>query len=110
MESAFMVPILEGKTEAAREFARQMMADGGAKFNEANVTVTKESWFIQETPMGDFLIVYCHAPDPNQVGRNLAAAQDPIDVWFKQQVLDITGIDINDGMPDMPEQIVAWER
>ena len=110
MESAFMVPILEGKTEAAREFARQMMANGGEKFDQANTTVTKESWFLQETPMGNFLLIYAHAPDMKQVGKNLAEAQEPIDIWFKQQVLVITGFDLNEGMSDPPEQIVAWER
>lgn len=110
MECAFFVPILEGKTEAARAFAAKMMENGGERFSQANTTVTKESWFLQQTPMGDFLIVYSQSPDAGQVMRNLAEAQDPLDVWFKEQVLELTGIDCNEPMGDLPEQIAAWER
>lgn len=110
MESAFFVPILEGKTEAARAFAAKMMENGGERFSRANTTVTKESWFLQTTPMGGFLIVYSQSPDAGQVMKNLAEAQDPLDVWFKQQVLELTGVDCNQPMGDLPEQIAAWER
>lgn len=110
MECAFFVPILEGKTEAARQFAAKMMENGGERFSQANTTVTKESWFLQQTPVGDFLIVYTNAPDPNQVSKNLAESQEPLDVWFKEQVLELTGIDCNQPMGDAPEQIAAWER
>lgn len=104
------MPILEGKTEAARAFAAKMMENGGERFSQANTTVTKESWFLQKTPMGDFLIVYSQSPDSNQVMKNLAEAQDPLDVWFKEQVLELTGLDCNAPMGDFPEQIAAWER
>lgn len=110
MECAFFVPILPGKTEGAREFAAKMMENGGERFSQANTTVTKESWFLQQTPMGDFLIVYSHAPDAKQVMKNLAEAQEPLDVWFKEQVLELTGFDCNEPMSEFPEQIAAWER
>lgn len=110
MEIAFFVPIIEGKTEDARAFAAKMMENGGERFSQANTTVTKESWFLQQTPVGDFIIVYSHAPDGQQVMKNLAESQEPLDVWFKDQILELTGIDCNEPMGDLPEQIAAWER
>lgn len=65
---------------------------------------------LQTPPMGDFLIVCSHAPDSTQVFKNLAKSQEPQNVWFKEQVLELTGIDCNEPMGNMPEQIAAWER
>ncbi len=76
----------------------------------AQTTVTKESWFIQETPMGDFMIVYYISPDPMKVHQGLAESREPFDVWFKDQILDICGIDINTPPPSLPEQVLDWRR
>lgn len=110
METAFMVPLLPGKKEAALAFAGALMNERRTELDRAQLTVTKESWFLQETPMGDFLIVYFQAPDPDRVHQNLAVSEDPFDVWFRAQVLEITGIDISTPMPGSPTQILNWAR
>ena len=81
-----------------------------AEFDGAQTTVTKESWFLQETPMGDFIIVHLHAPDPEKVHAGLAASDEPFDVWFKAQVLELTGIDISTPPPSQPKQILQWVK
>jgi hypothetical protein len=86
------------------------MTDRKADLDKAQVTVTKESWFLQETPHGDFLIVYYHAPDLEAVHKGLAVSTEPFDVWFREQVLDITGLDISTPMPSLPAQILSWSR
>lgn len=60
--------------------------------------------------MGDFLIVYYVSPDPEKVHAALAASKEPFDVWFRAQVLDITGIDTSTPMPNLPRQLLAWSR
>lgn len=110
VENAFFVPLLPGKKDAAIAFANTMTTERLAEFNQAQVTVTKESWFLQETPMGDFLIVYYHSPDPAKVHAALAVSQEPFDVWFRAQILDLTGIDISTPLGDLPRQILAWSR
>jgi len=110
MENAFMVPVLPGKTEAARGFAGKLMSEKRAELDSAQVTVTKESWFLQETPHGDFIIVYYHAPNLDAVHSALAASTEPFDVWFREQVLDITGIDISTPPESLPTQILNWSR
>ncbi len=69
MENAFFVPILPGKTPAAYAFAEALSTERRADMDRAQVSITKESWFIQETPHGDFMIVYYHAPDGDKVSR-----------------------------------------
>lgn len=110
IENAFFVPLLPDKKEAAVAFANTMMNERLAEFNNAQTTVTKESWFLQETPMGDFLIVYYHSPNPEKVHSALAVSQEPFDVWFREQVLDITGIDISTPLPNLPKQVLTWSR
>lgn len=110
MENAFMVPILPGKKGDALAFAASLMGERNAELDHAQTTVTKESWFLQETPMGDFLIVYYQAPDPDKVHAALAVSDEPFDVWFRAQVLDITGIDISTPMTGLPSQILNWSR
>ncbi len=105
-----MVPILPGKKDAALAFASSLENERRAELDQAQTTVTKESWFLQETPMGDFLIVYYQAPDLEKVHAALAVSQEPFDVWFRAQVLDITGIDISTPMPGLPRQILNWSR
>ncbi len=110
MENAFMIPILPGKKNAALAFAMTLMNERRHELDNAQTTVTKESWFLQETPMGDFMIVYYHAPDPEAVHAALAVSEEPFDVWFRSQVLDITGIDISTPLENLPKQILNWSR
>jgi hypothetical protein len=110
IENAFFVPILPGKTEAARTFAETMTGSRRAELDHAQTTVVKESWFLQETPQGDFLIVYYVSPNPEKVHQALAVSEEPFDVWFRAQVLDVTGIDISTPLGGLPQQILSWAR
>ncbi|MBS1718289.1 MAG: hypothetical protein JSS72_11215 [Armatimonadetes bacterium] len=110
MDNAFFVPILPGKTEAALAFAEALNTTRRAELDKTQVRVTKESWFLQETPMGDFLIICFTADDGNKVNESLTASQEPFDVWFKDQIMDITGIDANQPLPQLPKRIMSWSR
>jgi len=57
--------------------------------------VSVERVWHQTTPQGDLAIVYEEADDLAQGLPRLAASQEPFDVWFKQQVLEIHGVDFN---------------
>jgi len=104
------VPILPGKKDDVIAFANSLSGPRLADFNNAQTTVTKECWFLQETPMGDFLIVYFHAPDPEAVHAGLAASTEPFDVWFRSQVLEFTGIDLTTPPPSLPRQLLNWAK
>lgn len=109
-ENAFFVPLLPGKTDAARAFAAELAGPRRAELDNAQTTVIKESWFIQETPHGDFMIVYYVSPDPDKVHAALAVSEEPFDVWFRAQILDLTGIDISTPLGNLPRQVLAWSR
>lgn len=110
IENAFFVPILPGKTEAAKSFAGELSGPRRAELDNAQTTVTKECWYLQETPHGDFLIVVYTSPNPEKVHAALAVSDEPFDVWFRSQILDITGIDISTPLGGLPSQLLYWSR
>lgn len=110
--SAVAFPVLPGKTEAGRRFAQEVL---GARRAEAEASwarggISAESWFIQSTPMGDMVIVVMQAEDPARAWQEWAASQDPYDRWFKETAGAVCGLDFNQPLPAMPEQILDWHR
>jgi len=102
-------PLLPGKTEAGKEFAKACMGPRRAEFAEALKTqgVTKESWFLQKTPKGDMVIVHFEAENLEKTFEIEAASKTPFMVWFKQQVKSVTGVDLEQpGDEPPPEEIV----
>jgi hypothetical protein len=106
MESfAFVFPVLPGKAEEARAFGKEVM---GPRASEMDVSrrplgVTREAVWVHQTPMGDFGIVLIEGEDVVEANRRFAASTEPFDVWFKETVLDFSGVDFNQPIPAMSE-------
>ncbi|MDQ3512596.1 MAG: DUF6176 family protein [Chloroflexota bacterium] len=96
-QTLFAMPILPGKTEAARAFLREL--DGPRKQELAacdqHLGIVKETWAIQQTPQGDLLVGYVAGEDVGRAFTQFAASQDEFDRWFKQQMQEVTGADLN---------------
>ncbi len=108
-QALFALPILPGKTEAARAFLQEM--DGPRKQQLAacgqSVGIVKETWAIQQTPQGDLFVVYMAGEDIAQVFEQFAASQDEFDRWVKQRVQEATGADLNTPPPGPISEILA---
>ena len=104
-------PVLPGKSEQARAFAKEVMGPRRREFDEsqARFGATKESWTLQSTPDGDFVLVYFEAPDIEKGFATLGESKEPFDVWFRQQVQEINGVDLA-GPPEgpLPELVLDW--
>jgi uncharacterized damage-inducible protein DinB len=88
-------PVLEGQEDRVRELARAMAAERSAeaaKFYSA-FGVRHESWHLQETPQGLWVIAVSDIDEPDQRAAEYAAATEEFAGWFKQQVLALSGID-----------------
>jgi hypothetical protein len=70
---------------------------------------TRQSWYLQPTPAGTLLLAYLEADDPLRAFQAFAASQTPFDVWYKQRVHELSGLDMNQPPQGLPEQIFAWE-
>lgn len=105
-----MLPILPGKTEALRRFSKEAL---GPRLKEQEETrratgLTKEMGWIQPTPMGEVFLVYLEGNLPEAV-QEFGVSKHPYDVWFKDQIRDITGVDFNQPPPGLPELVFDWQ-
>lgn len=101
---AAMFPILPGKTERVKEIGAGLSGEHAAAFksSQEKLGVPVESWHLQQTPMGDFLVVYLEAEDPLAMFQSFAKAEGPSDTFLKDGILECTGVDLNQGMPALP--------
>jgi len=63
--------------------------------SEQRIGIIKECWFLQESPLGDLLIAYMESSDFTRALRLFAESRDDFDVWFKAQMADVSGVDLN---------------
>lgn len=111
-ETGMAFPLLPGKREALIQFAETLGGARKEEYDRAQASVLRESWFIQPTPQGDLIIVHMEAPDPEAVFVNLAMSEEPFDIWFREQVQDLTGVDLAILPPSfrVPECVFQWAR
>ena len=90
-------PILPGKLETWRNFCQEMAGPRKKEHDESRrrLGFTTERAWHQATPMGDFALVYGETSDVAAFFSRMAESQEPFDVWFKKQVLEIHGLDFN---------------
>ena len=107
-------PILPGKTADARAFMRDLDGPRKAEFDqsERRIGITKEFWYLASVPGGDQLVGYMEAANFGQAVAQLSASRDPFDLWFKQRMADVTGVDFNTippgfAPPELLSQYVA---
>ena len=92
-----VMPILPGKTADARAFLRELEGPRKAAFDrsERRIGISKELWFLASLPTGDQLVGYMEAASFGAAVAQFSASQDSFDVWFKQRMADVTGVDLN---------------
>jgi hypothetical protein len=108
MESfAFVFPVLPGKAEQARVFGKDVMGPRASEMDASRrpLGVTREAVWINETPMGDMGIVLIEGENVAEANRRFAASTEPFDVWFKETVLDFSGVDFSEPLPAMSETL-----
>jgi len=101
-----------GKTEIDRA-ALQSCAHGERKeahrVSRERRGITREAVWLQQTPGGDFAVVYLEADDMQAALAGLSGSPDPFDSWFREHVLEVHGIDLANGFPP-PEQMLDFRR
>ncbi|HEV7802998.1 MAG TPA: hypothetical protein VGP15_18135 [Burkholderiales bacterium] len=106
-------PVLPGKEDAALKFAQ---AVGDSRRHDTasflqSFGVRRETWHLQRTPHGAFVIVVTDVEDPPLTrAQAYGAAQGAYERWFKDNIRDLCGIDA-DTQPLGPptETIFSWD-
>ena len=88
-------PIQAGKEAEARAFAAETFGARRAEFEAhlARAGVSRETWALQETPMGSLMVVWFEG-DVEKAFTELATNDDEYHTWFRGRVLDLTGVDM----------------
>jgi hypothetical protein len=105
-----MFPILPGKEEAARAWIAEIAGPRreGWDAMEKRGELTRETFTLQTTPMGSFLLVWAEG-DIEKAFTDVATAQDEFTTWHRAQLKDITGIDITQpSEAPPPELLLDW--
>ena len=104
-------PIKAGKEEDARAFAAETFGARRPDF-EAHLErdgVTRETWSLQETPMGSLMLVWFEG-DVEKAFANLATDDSEFTTWFRARVLDLTGVDLRTPSADPPPAVLIDSR
>jgi hypothetical protein len=75
MEIGMVFPVLPGKSESLADFARKIKNERRSEYEQSQISISKETWWLQPTPMGDPCIVHFVAEDPMNVFSNLGSSQ-----------------------------------
>jgi len=105
---AMAIPILPGKTEQWRRFANELNQSRQNEFIASRKKLkVRERAFLQETPMGDMVIVTLEGPDPEAGFKNFASGNDEFTRWFVKEVKEIHGIDLkNPPQGPLPNMVI----
>src|SRR5206468_6409380 len=104
---------LRSSRSALESFAAQLKgqrASEAAQFYR-HYGVSSESWHLQDTPSGPWVIAVTELDNPAEAAPRYADASAEFDVWFKTQVLSLTGIDQNVTPLGPPKrEIFSWSN
>jgi hypothetical protein len=96
-------PILPGKEQEGKDLAAACVGERRKGFEAqlARSEISRETWSLQETPMGSFMLVWFESPDIEKTFTELATSSDEFTVWFRDQVKAVTGVDLS-APPESP--------
>lgn len=105
---AFSAPILPGKTEQWKKFIGQLQGSRHKEFSESRKNLDiRERTFLQQTPMGDVVVVTLEGNDPAKSFAGFANTNSDFTNWFVNEVQEIHGFNLKDmsNLP-MPELLI----
>jgi hypothetical protein len=110
--TCIVVPVKPGKEEALRDFYRELEGSRHDDYDhsEQRLAISKEVAFGAKTDAGMFAVIYIESEDFETAFGQFVQSQDEFDLWFKQQLLDVSGVDLNNP-PEMelPELLSVYE-
>ena len=98
-------PLTELQTFAAAVQARR--ADATAFYRQFGVS--HDSWHVQETPNGPWVIGITMIDNPPDAAPRFAKSVAEFDCWFKDQIKYLSGVDPNEQPLGPPtQQVYEW--
>ena len=94
--TTLLFPIRQDATDELEKFAARIMGPDAALFDRSQrrVGISKEYWFLHDTPAGKLVVFYVEADDVAKALGAFVASQEPDDLMLKDQVRKLTGVNI----------------
>ncbi len=111
VELAFTLPVMPGKKAALEELAKSVSGPKRKEYDtsEKKLKIDRETWFVENSPQGDTWILYAEGKDLEKSFAKWVASKEPFDLWFKEQVRTISGVDFNNPPPgELPKQLLRY--
>jgi hypothetical protein len=104
---ALALPILPGKTPAWRAFIAELNGPRRQEFADSRRRAgVREQTFLQQTPMGDLVIVTLEGDDPASSFGQLMTGTDAFSQWFGEQAMAAHG-DLPLPTTGLPSELVV---
>ena len=104
---AFAIPILPGKTPEWRAWMQELKDSRQQEFAESRRGARlHERTFLQQTPMGDLVIITLEGDDPGQAFGQLLTDSDAFSKWFGEHAMAAHG-DLQLPTTGSPSELVA---
>ena len=104
---------LRGSIADLNAFARALAGprSGDAARFYRHYGVERESWHLQHTDHGPWVIAVTELADPVEAAPRYAQAIEAFHLWFKSQVESLTGIDPNIApLGPATRTVFSWDR
>ena len=95
--TCLVVPLLTGKEDELRAFYREVDRPRQQDHDrsEQRLGITKEIAWLAPLNGGTAAVIYIESENLEQAFWQFVQSQDEFDLWFKQRVLDLSGLDLN---------------
>jgi hypothetical protein len=106
---AIAAPILSGKLDSWRAWCDELNGarkDDFRKFNARQGITRHRAWLAATPDGGHVVIAVTEGPGADGMMNELAKSTDEFDVWFRDQIADIHGVDFQAPPPPMPELLL----
>ena len=109
--TCLVVPLKPGKEQALRDFYRDVDARHDEyDRSEQRLGITKEVAWSAPMDGGRAAVIYIESDDFNAAFSKFVQSQDEFDLWFKERVLDLSGLDLNNPPElELPELLSVYE-
>lgn len=89
-------PILTGKVEAWRRFCQELAGARRKMYEDSRrrLGVTREQLALVDTVFGATSVTTLEAPNVAQVLAQIIASVAPFDVWYRQQLHELHGVNL----------------
>jgi hypothetical protein len=107
---AMALPVKPGKAGQLRALTNELLGARRQEFeaSERRIGLTREGQYLQPSPMGDLLLIWVEGADVMASLTSFVQSFEPVDAWWKEQLLDITGVDLNQPPEAAPEVLLDW--